>query len=194
MIVTGRQSSAVQTPPEVAAHGKPPMSATGRRRIAQVSRALRRLRDPGDLLWIARAFGFAIFVPLLMRLSLRQVETILEPGASVVPAGPGQIARLIQDVELVLAWGRPLVRPGCLTRGATLYYVLRRAGLDVALCFGVGEIDGAMEGHCWLTKDGEPFLERRDPSAVFAELYRVPSRKGHHDSGESSRIGRSFPP
>lgn len=69
-----------------------------------------------------------------------------------------------------------MVRPGCLTRGITGYYILRRAGLDVALCFGVGLAVGRdVAGHCWLVLDGEPVLEAADPRTAFSELVRLSS-------------------
>jgi hypothetical protein len=70
---------------------------------------------------------------------------------------------------------RPLVRTGCLTRGITLFWFLRRSGLDVELRFGIdaGDTD-PVDGHCWLTLGGEPYLERRDPRPRFSELYRLP--------------------
>jgi hypothetical protein len=34
--------------------------------------------------------------------------------------------------------------------------------------------DGEYVGHCWLVKDGEPFLERTDPRPVFAEIVSIP--------------------
>jgi hypothetical protein len=72
---------------------------------------------------------------------------------------------------------RPLVRSGCLTRGVTLFWFLRRGGLDVELRFGLDPAqDGATEGHCWLSLDDEPFLEKADPRPRFAELYRLPLR------------------
>ena len=50
--------------------------------------------------------------------------------------------------------------------------MLRRAGEDVKLCFGVGSVDGQVEAHCWLIRDEAPILE---PPAVeqFHEMYRI---------------------
>lgn len=77
----------------------------------------------------------------------------------------------------MIRWGGPLVRPGCLTRGITGYYLLRRAGLDVALCFGIGPRHSAgVTGHCWIVLDGEPVLEAVDPRPAFTELVRLSSR------------------
>jgi len=46
--------------------------------------------------------------------------------------------------------------------------------MDVSLCFGMGKIDGEFVGHCWLVKDGVPFLELRDPRPWYSEMYRLP--------------------
>jgi hypothetical protein len=134
------------------------------------------LRRPGDLLRLAWIFGFAVAVPLLMRLRLPRLEAVLEPRRAVAPPDSACVAKLLGDVELVLARGRPLVRGGCLTRGITRYYFLRRAGLAVELCFGIGTVDDALVGHCWLVKDDEPYLETDDPRPVFREIYRIPPR------------------
>ena len=76
-------------------------------------------------------------------------------------------------VDAIIRRGHPIVRPGCLTRGVTLYYALRRAGDDVALCFGVGSDSGETAGHCWLDKAGQPVLERTDPLSMFTEVVRL---------------------
>ena len=79
-------------------------------------------------------------------------------------------------IDRLIRWGKPLVRPGCMTRGITGYYVMRRAGLDVALCFGIGPVrEVGTTGHCWLVLDGEPVLEGADPRLAFTELVRLSS-------------------
>ena len=130
-------------------------------------------RSPRDILLVGRVLAFAIAVPLITRLSLRRQATILEPRRAPHP-DPGREAWLVENVDRVLAHGHPLVRPGCLTRGLTLYYFLRRAGADIGLQYGLGTPLGDTEGHCWLVRDGEPFLERVDPRGLYVETYRVP--------------------
>jgi len=136
---------------------------------------------------IRRTFAFAELVlataaPLLARLDLERLQRWLEPRRNVV----GRDVDTVQDlgreyaavVDSVIRRARPLVRPGCLTRGITLYALLRRAGADVALRFGVGRTggdDGQVAGHCWLVLDDEPFLERRDPRASFTGVATVSS-------------------
>ena len=123
----------------------------------------------------------AAAAPFLARLDLPRLQRCLEPSlrASRPPsADPGQVVEMLgRRVDQVIRWGRPLIRPGCLTRGITGYFILRRAGLDVALCFGMGPVRGPdPTGHCWLVLDGEPVLEAVDPRPAYAELARLSSR------------------
>ena len=67
------------------------------------------------------------------------------------------------------------MRGDCLARGMTLYYFLCRMGYPVTLEFGVGDVGGRIEGHCWLVMDGEPILESRDPRGVFREIFSIPA-------------------
>ena len=141
--------------------------------------ALRELRGPGEVLLLARVSAFAALVPAVMRLPLPRAAALLAraPRRSAARPSPSQIERLDRIVTLAPRVARPFVRTGCLTRGVTLFWFLRRAGLDVELRFGLDPREHpGTEGHCWLSLDGEPFLERRDPRPRFAELYRLPLR------------------
>ena len=139
----------------------------------------RRLRNPAEALLSLRIAAFAVVVPLLMRLRLSSLERVLEPRGPKRSASPERVTALAERIDWVLRRGRPLVRPGCLTRGVTLYYFLRRAGADVTLVFGMGKPeDASFAGHCWLVKDGEPFLEREDPRPHFPEITSIPRRPG----------------
>ncbi|HEY2653045.1 MAG TPA: lasso peptide biosynthesis B2 protein [Solirubrobacteraceae bacterium] len=138
--------------------------------------ALTLLHGPRDWLALMRTAPFAALVPALMRLSLPRLAALVDrPPSSRCPPS-AEIERLDRVMTLAPRIGRPLVRSGCLTRGLTLYWFLRRAGLDVELRFGLDpEVGGELtDGHCWLTLDGEPYLEPRDPRPRFTELYRLP--------------------
>ena len=130
--------------------------------------------SPRDLLLSVRIFAVAASVPVLMRLKLARMAGLLEPASPARAADPAEVERLIERIERVLRSGYPLVRTGCLTRGITLFYFLRRAGVDVRLAFGMGRPVGDDEGHCWLVKDGLPYLEKVDPRDTFAEIYSIP--------------------
>jgi Transglutaminase-like superfamily len=119
----------------------------------------------------------AVAAPYLVRAGLPRLHRWLEPGRRVPPLDPADRGPLEEQmgawVDAIIRRGHPLVRPGCLTRGVTLYYALRRAGDEVSLCFGVGDDAGTVAGHCWLDRDGEPLLERADPLSKFTEVVRL---------------------
>ena len=140
----------------------------------------RRLRNPAEALLSLRIAAFAVVVPLLMRLRLSSLERVLEPRGPKRSASPERVTALAERIDWVLRRGRPLVRPGCLTRGVTLYYFLRRAGADVTLVFGMGKPEDASfaAGHCWLVKDGEPFLEREGPATALPRDHQHPAPTG----------------
>lgn len=140
--------------------------------LEERTRSRRTLSEARLLLQI---YLFVIAVPALLRLGLPRLAAILEPRR--MPAAPDEARAeaIVSATDRVLRSGRPFVRTGCLTRGLTLFYFLRRAGVDVALLFGVGEVDGDPSGHCWIVKGGEPFLEPRDPRPHFTEVCRLSS-------------------
>ena len=144
---------------------------------------------------LLRVFAFAAVVPFLLRLKLPRLARILEPGSDPTAVGENRVKTIAGYVEIAIRCGKPFVRPGCLTRGLTRYYFLRRAGLDVALCFGMGRLGKGFMGHCWLEKAGEPFLEAEDPRPRYREMYRI-SRAGSQAStpaGARERMGFSVP-
>jgi hypothetical protein len=142
------------------------------------ARALGELRGMREVLLFAYMGAFASSVPLLMRLPLPRLRALLtRPPARRRPS-PAAVQRLEALVALAPRVGHPVVRPGCLTRGVTLFWFLRRAGVDVELCFGLGPADvDSPDGHCWLVRDGRPFMEQADPRWRFAEIFRMPAAR-----------------
>jgi hypothetical protein len=129
----------------------------------------------------ARAFAlnaqiacFAALAPLLTRMRIDRLARMLEPARLPAPPSISGARDLAAQVDQVLRAGRPLIRSGCLVQGITRYYFLRRAGVQVVLCFGIGTQAGSFVGHCWLDLNGEPFLEQTDPRLYFTEMYRFP--------------------
>jgi hypothetical protein len=131
------------------------------------------MRHISNAILFVRIFAFAAAVPFLLRLKLPKVGGVIEPGSNTSAVREDLVKRITDYVEIAIRRGNPLVRRGCLTRGLTRYYFLRRAGLDVELCFGMGRLDKEFMGHCWLVKEGEPFLETEDPRTRYAEMYRI---------------------
>ena len=121
----------------------------------------------------ARVVLVAATVPALVRLPLPRLAQIIEPREPPSKP-PADLRELAEHVDDAIAHAPRLVRRGCLTRGVTLYYFLRRGGADVGLAFGMGKNGESYIGHCWLVDGGEPFLERKDPRELFTEIYRIP--------------------
>jgi hypothetical protein len=124
-----------------------------------------------------RVLWFGLTAPLLLRRPPERLADRLETAAPRPVPQPGlarEAGALVRRIDVWLRAGWPLIRRGCLTRGVTQLHFLRRAGFPVSLRFGMGEIDGRVEGHCWLVLDGEPLGERRDPRAVYTEMWRIP--------------------
>ena len=150
------------------------------RRVFRRFAILSRLHGPDQWWLLMRVFAFASAVPLLFNLKLTTVSRILERRIRSARARSGdsiESEQIIRCVGIAMAIGQPLVRPRCLIRAVTPYYFLRRAGMDLTLCFGAAMKQGLLveaAGHCWLTKDGQPFLEERDPLANFVPIYRLP--------------------
>lgn len=137
--------------------------------------ALTLLRGPRDVLTLAEVCAFASVVPLITRLSMPRLGAVLVRTPPTKQPDSREIERLERVVTLAPRVAHPLVRSGCLTRGLTLFWFLRRAGLNVQLCFGLDpDTTQEADGHCWLTLDAEPYLESRDPRTRFVELYRLP--------------------
>ena len=147
--------------------------------------ALRQLRRLGLACLFLRVVAFAAAVPLLMRLKLPVLHRLLERRiAAAANAGRdlNRVGHILRCVQSALSLGAPLVRPGCLTRGLTLYYFLRRAGREVTLCFGARCQNGQLTegaGHCWLEQGGRPFLERGNPRHYSVPIYSLPAKSPH---------------
>ncbi|MGH2391638.1 MAG: lasso peptide biosynthesis B2 protein [Chloroflexota bacterium] len=163
------------------------------RRLTSRRAVLSQVRSPGDAFLLFRVLTVAAAVPLLMRLPLPRVEALLEPRRAPCRPTPGQEDKIARFVLTVLSAGRPLIRRGCLTRGVTLYYFLRRAGAGVSLCFGMGasaeKADG-FDGHCWLVKQGEPYLEPCDPRQLYTPMYAFPLTSSPRPGACRQRIWR----
>lgn len=140
-------------------------------KVSQTRQVFKQLHSRADILLLLEVFSFAVVVPLLLRGKLTRLPALLEPQQVRPAVDSARVQKLVSYVEYVLDIGRPLVRRSCLTRGLTLYYLLRKAGWDVALCFGTGSVDEHFAAHCWLVKDGEPFLEKSDPRLYFTPMY-----------------------
>lgn len=143
-------------------------------RPREVISALRSLHGFTERRIFLTVVLMAPWLRLVMRLPLSSVSTVM-----IRPVGGGGSgrtiapARVAEIVALAQRTGYPIVRRGCLTRGLSLLWLLRRRGIDVTLAFGIGGPKDEDQGHCWLVRDGEPYLEREEPNGRFVEVLRL---------------------
>ena len=126
-----------------------------------------------------RILAFGLHVRWLRRLKWSRLQGLLERRLrrpSMVGAGSFGEGDVLRCLENALNFGRPWVQGDCLARGLIRYYFLRRAEVPVTLCFGIprGGEGLAGPGHCWLERDGKPFLEGSDPRTAFLPIYHLP--------------------
>jgi Transglutaminase-like superfamily len=140
---------------------------------SRLDRAREAVRS-ADRRLLVEMIVFASAVPLLMRLRLTRIHRILEWRRREATISAETLEHIVGHFHLARRIAAPLVGSGCVTRGVTLYYFLTRAGADVSLCFGMGNIDGEYTGHCWLTRMGAPFLESRDPRLLYTRIFSIP--------------------
>jgi hypothetical protein len=138
-------------------------------------RALRQLDSPPDLLLILRILFYAAAVPTLTLSRLTSWERFAGGGRLTRTEGaPEVVKKTVAYFDAVLIAFRPVVRGGCLVRGLTLYHFLRNEGVDVTLRFGFVQVDDSFTGHCWLVKDGRPYLEPNRPDIAYTETFQLP--------------------
>lgn len=107
-----------------------------------------------------RSIGFTRGCQLLMRWTAR--------GPS--PTTPAQVQQIIQQCEQALHWAvRAGLYPGnCLSRSLTLWWLLRRQGVDSDLRIGVRTVAGHLQAHAWIEYQGQPLHEVADVRQQYA--------------------------
>lgn len=150
-----------------------------------------------NLFLFCQVLLFTASVPILLRLKPATLANLLERGTRGVASDShpdlSEIQRILSSIESVIHKAGPLVRSKCLTRGLTRYYFLRRIGMDVSLCFGMGRVESGFIGHCWLVKDGELFMEDFDPRLTFGEMFRLPESAGRDSVPQPQELSAHLP-
>ena len=132
--------------------------------------ALRKVRKAAALPRADRALLIeaAAALPLIgLGLRVARLQTLLAGLASMAarwpqPGSPEPLdgVRRARRMLALAAWNHPY-RGTCLTRSATLWWLLRRRGIRAELRIGVRKNAGALEGHAWVECDGRGISDRR---------------------------------
>ena len=122
-----------------------------------------------------RILFFACTVSLLLKfIKIQTLLSWLTPRKNSSKKGVVSPERIAQYVDSILALQILGLRPNCLNRSLILYRFLHKIGVMVKINFGIRKTDNDIEGHGWLTLNGETYLENNDSSEIFCLIYSYP--------------------
>jgi hypothetical protein len=83
------------------------------------------------------------------------------------------VEKIVKYTNYILGYNWLAYKNTCLTRSLVLYHFLRQYGIEVHICLGVKKGDSLKEadsekilqGHAWLTYNGNIFLEKNSAGA-----------------------------
>ena len=118
-------------------------------------------------------------LPLLVKLlSLPRLMNVLTPG-DLRQHKNQDIEKVVKFTDYILSCNLWIYKSTCLKRSLVLYHFLRKFGINVHICFGVKYDEKLpdrepqkrkLEGHAWLLRNGDIFLER---NVEMAKTYKV---------------------
>lgn len=131
---------------------------------------------PADQRLLALAIGVQPVLRIALRIAgLRRCQAALRAPAppSGASGGTGQqslaeaagVSRLLCAAER-----RRLLDPNCLVHSLTLWWLLRRRGIDGHVCIGVRRSGGTLEAHAWVEHAGTALGEVEDVARRFVPL------------------------
>ncbi|HEY6804539.1 MAG TPA: lasso peptide biosynthesis B2 protein [Pyrinomonadaceae bacterium] len=133
------------------------------------------LQHPGDAFLMLRMAGWVGLLSLTTRLySLPRALEIVSGGEADLNRKPNfdSANRLAQSIDLLLSADVLFLRPICWKRAAVLRRYLSRKGIPTQIIFGVRkELKNEVDGHAWLERDGQPFLEKTPPDYVVTYTF-----------------------
>jgi hypothetical protein len=150
--------------------------------VGRVARTIGRAallirRDPRDAALSARMAFWVILVSCLARLMpLPSAHAIISTRVRPTTAdgsvdGPARLARAI---DRVLRLDILMLERSCWRRALVLQRFLALQGIESRVNFGVRKTTGELEGHAWLERDGQPFLE--DDAGTYVVTFSLPRR------------------
>ena len=155
-----------------------------------------------DVLWFMRILSLIAVLPVILRfLSIPRLMKVLTPSAtkkSRKPVDDKGRDRIVKYTDYLLSRNFWMFKSTCLRRSLVLYHFLRRAGINVQICFGVRykgdlqkkEVSMELEGHAWLFYKGAIFLERNAAMTTeYTVTYCFPAG-GDYGSGDDLDLNR----
>lgn len=143
--------------------------------------ALGRLPSPEEARLALRMAAFLTVLPVGMRLlSLPALLELLASSAGTCRATSSAESSAVVEchvkiVKVLFRINRWVFRTKCLRQSLVLFWSLRQAGIPVGIHFGVGRLDGSLEGHSWISLEGSPVAESEPPALRYREILGFPS-------------------
>ena len=119
----------------------------------------------------------ALLVGAWLMVRLRRLDRVLgsfTPQSRVPAPDPARVEHTARHVDALLRRLPSVGGRGCMIRSLAVYSRARRSGVPVRFHCGVRRNGSALDGHAWLTLDGEPFLEPVDPRPAYAVVFSFP--------------------
>ena len=89
-------------------------------------------------------------------------------------------ARLARAIDRLLRLDVFVYRRSCWRRALVLHRFLALHGIDSRVNFGLKRTTGELQGHAWLERDGQPFLE--DDAGAYVVTFSLPRPPASWDS------------
>lgn len=138
-----------------------------------------------------RIFFLITILPFLIRfLSISKLMEFLTPRDLKVYKNEHSEKtkdKVVKFTDYILRLNIWIYKTTCLKRSLILYHFLRKAGINVHICFGVRfndeklpdrEAQKKLEGHAWLLYNGDIFLEgNTEMTKTYKVTYCFPERK-----------------
>jgi hypothetical protein len=106
---------------------------------------------------------------LVLVLPLRRIGPLVAQRKDRPGAAPGMVAAIAWALD---AAGRRLpLRTACYERGIAACWMLARRGHDALLHYGVGQVDGQIAAHVWVTSAEHPVVGT-EVAGDYTELAR----------------------
>ena len=147
--------------------------------VSTVARAIGRTarllaREPHDAALSARMALWVVLVSVLARLMPLPVAHRLVSTRVRRPRRPSADvpARLARTVDRLLRLDVFMYRRSCWRRALVLHRFLALHGIDSRVNFGLKKTNGGLQGHAWLERDGQPFLE--DDAGAYVLTFSLP--------------------
>lgn len=115
---------------------------------------------------MATALLAPLFAAGVRFLGLRRFRRMLrQPVQADSPVGGGDVLRIANLVRA--ACNRLPLRVSCLTRSLLLQWLLEREGIRADLRIGVRLVDGGLQAHAWVEREGQPIGETAEVADTF---------------------------